>query len=229
MSVGSLARKLLGRRLFPVIARGYRAVFVDMVKVADSFPAVSPGTRVLDIGGGDGELLNILLARHPELRVTMIDLNSTLGTALRPEFRDRVEVLPRTSIRQLAALGRPPPQVIIISDVVHHIPVEYRVSFFEDVRDLLAGHTAMLVVKDVEPGTFRAQLSWLADRYVSGDRNVHLIGARELEALLGRIFPGARCEPTDLVKRDSPNYCLHVTVPGAPARQAASSGSAPAP
>lgn len=174
------------------------------------------GAVILDVGGGDGALIDRLLERQPEARVTMLDLKDDLGNAVRPELRDRLEILPRTNLVQYAALGRRQPDLIIVSDVVHHIPPPERESFLREIRDLVLGHAAKLVVKDVAPGGWRATLGYLSDRFISGDREVALISQASLEALVRRVFPGSTCTPTDLLARDAPNYCLVFDLPASP-------------
>jgi hypothetical protein len=71
----------------------------------------------------------------------------------------------------------------------------------------------LLVVKDVAPGGFRAWLSVFADRWVSGDRGVELIGPREACALVARVFPGWVARETPLLARDRPNYCVVFEAP----------------
>jgi 2-polyprenyl-3-methyl-5-hydroxy-6-metoxy-1,4-benzoquinol methylase len=213
LSVGSLVRSLLGERWFPVAGRCYRAIFVDLGEVAAHLPAMPPGALILDVGGGDGALIDAFLERQPMARVTMIDLKGDLGNAVRPALRERLEILPGTSIRAYAALGRRPPDLVIVSDVVHHIPPPLRAAFFRDLRELLAGHACKVAVKDIAPGGFRARLSYLADRFISGDRQVSLVAPADLAALVCQVFPRGTCTPTELRRRDAPNYCLVFDVP----------------
>ena len=213
MSLGSLTRRVLGRRLFARIGPAYRAVFVDLSKVVDSMPDLGGCRRVLDIGGGDGEVINLLLERHPHLEATMIDLAQNLAAAVKPHVRNRVRVLPRTSVRAYAALGEPRPDLVILSDVLHHVPVPLRPQLLADVRDLLEAWPALLVIKDVEPGSWRARLGYLADRYVSGDRQVELQPRAELVDLVRRVFDGASVEESPLMTVDRPNYSICVRIP----------------
>lgn len=155
-------------------------------------------------------MLNALLERYPGVRATMIDISPQLGGALAAKFRDRVEVLPQTSIRDYAALGRPVPDLVAICDVVHHVPPAMRRGFFEDLRMVLGPNTK-LVIKDIRPGTARAYLSYLADRYVSGDHGVSLIGEEELERLVRESIPGLRSQRTALIQHDAPNYAVMFT------------------
>jgi 2-polyprenyl-3-methyl-5-hydroxy-6-metoxy-1,4-benzoquinol methylase len=207
VSPGQLVRRVLGPRLFKPLGRLYRSVFVDLDAVSASFPALPPNARVLEVGGGDGQMLSALLARFPDARATMIDVSAQLGGALEPAVRARVEVLPSTSMRKYAELGRPAPDLISVCDVVHHVPPALREEFFGDLARLLGPHTS-LVIKDIRPGSPRARLSYLADRYISGDQQVSLIGEDALEALVKRSLPRLRPTRTSLIDRDGPNYAI---------------------
>jgi hypothetical protein len=104
MSLSSLARAVLGDRLFPVLGRRYRALFVDLEKVVSCLPSFPPGAHVLDIGGGDGEMMNRILELHPEIDVTMLDSSPRLGAFLKPELRSRVRLLPSTTLAAYAGM-----------------------------------------------------------------------------------------------------------------------------
>jgi len=213
MSPGQIARRLLGPRAFRLVGRAYRRVFVDLRKVVESFPPLPEGAEVLDVGGGDGEVVNLLLARFPSVRVTMIDLGENIGTALDSGYRDRVRVLPKTSVEAYAQQGGRVPDVLILSDVLHHIPIDARPRFFEDLASLVRGRAVTLIVKDVAPEGVRSRCAYLADRYISGDRNVAFLSPAELEASVRRAFPAATAAETDLVRRDFPNYALVFAIP----------------
>jgi cyclopropane fatty-acyl-phospholipid synthase-like methyltransferase len=212
MSLGSMARVVLGKKFFPVVGSWYRAVFVDLEKVVDCLPSLPPGSQVLDIGGGDGEMINILLRRSPELAITMLDLSPRLGLFLKPEFRARVRVLPSTSVAAYASTEYKVPNLVIISDVIHHVPVKERAGFFADLRTVLRGQASTLFIKDLEPGYFRANLSLLADRYVSGDKTVSLVSRETVTALVREVFPKAEARETKLFAIDGPNYALTFSV-----------------
>jgi len=208
MSLGSTARSLLGKRWFPVVGGWYRSVFVDLERVVECLPEVGPEARVLDIGGGDGQMINILLERRPGLRITMLDMSSSVGSFLKPELRERVQLLPSTSLRDYAAVVHDVPDLVIVGDVIHHVPAERRPEFFADLRTVLRGQPTTLFIKDLEPGHFRSLLSLWADWYVSGDRAVTLASRETVTALVREAFPGARVRSTRLFELDAPNYAL---------------------
>jgi len=213
VSPGPLLRRLLGDRWFPILGRLYRRVFVDLRKVVEGFPEVPEGGHILDVGAGDGELMNLLLPLNPGATATLIDVAPQVGGWLRADLRDRVEALPETSVAAYAKRKRPV-DLVILSDVVHHVPLPERPGLLADLRELLGGRAAKLVVKEVEPGSWRAQIYYLADRFITGDRNVRFIRRDEVRRLVQGAVPEAACEETDLYRRNPPNYCLIFSLPG---------------
>lgn len=206
MSVGSIVRAVLGDQAFRPLGRAYRRVFVDLHSVVDAIGALPRNAYVLDIGGGDGDVINLLLAKHPDCRVTMIDIADTVGGWIEPRFQDRVERRPRTDIRQFAA-GNVVPDVVLVSDVVHHVPVAAREGFVDDLAAVV-GPKTLLVVKDINPGKARSVLSVLADRYITGDRHVELVRSDVLGEMIARRLRDHRMEASRLEERDAPNYLL---------------------
>jgi hypothetical protein len=184
----------------------YRAFFVDLERVVDCIPPLAPDATVLEIGGGDGQLMNALLARHPGLRATLIDIHPTVGQALLPQLRDRVVCLPSTRVAEY----RPPspPALIILSDVVHHIATADRPQFFSELAPLMANRRTILAIKEVRPGSLKAMLALAADHHISGERQVRFLGEAELQQLVEAAMPGIGHRDTNLVERDPPNYCL---------------------
>ena len=210
MSLGTAIRAVLGRNLSHRVGHYYRAFFVDLEKVAQAVSAaIPPNARVLDIGGGDGEPLNYLLKRRSDLVVTTIDPAPEVGIWVDPQFATRVERLPLTTLDDLLASGRPRPDVLLLSDVVHHIPVSARPAFFASLAPLFESNPGLrLIVKDVEPGFPRARLGYWADRYVTGDRAVSPIGRADLIALVQSAVGRMRHEETALFATDAPNYAV---------------------
>ena len=208
---------MLGPRLFPAVGARYRALFVDLGKLVEHLPELRDVHHVLDIGGGDGAVLDVILERQRTLRATLLDLAANVGWAIRPELLSRVTLLPATGIRAYIDSDREVPDLVVVSDVLHHVPAGQRLAFLRDVRGVLKGRRGTIAIKDVEPGHWRATLGYWSDRYVTGDRDVRLIGLAELLALAAEAFPGAVIERTGLRQADPPNYCVWIQVAAAPA------------
>jgi cyclopropane fatty-acyl-phospholipid synthase-like methyltransferase len=207
MTPGQLARKLLGP-LFPIVGRRYRSFGVDLQKVSECLPWLPESAHLLDIGGGDGDLLNFILERNPTARVTMIDIASGIGAWVKPELKERVTILDATSIRDYARMGQPTPTAVLLSDVVHHVPERDRDAFFNDLATLLGSQQSDLIIKEVTPGSFRARVLYWMDRYISGDKNVEFLTPYELEQLVRRNLQVQDVHKTTLLDDNPPNYAL---------------------
>lgn len=215
MKIGPAIRKFMPARFERKAAAAYRRVFVDLRKVAIGVARALPGNaQLLDIGGGDGELINLLLTARPDVRVTMVDIAGSVGKFLDPAHRGRVRLMPSTSIEthlgQLDALY----DAALVSDVMHHLPGEYRAQFLRSLRNALSPEGSILV-KDIEPGHPISWLSLVCDKYVSGDRDVVLISLAELVALAEiELAPLAAAKEVGLHKINAPNYLVRLELQG---------------
>lgn len=194
---GQIARAILGPAFEPV-GRAYRRFFVDMPKIADWMAARLPSNaNVLDVGGGDGFVVDLLLSRKPYIRVTMTDIASEIGSFITPANRCRVTILSRTRASEVQGNF----DAITLADVIHHVPLAIREAFFADIANA-AEKTGVktILIKDVHPSGVRAKLGLWADRYITGDKAVVL--AREGDIKI----PGFRRAETAMP--DFPNYCI---------------------
>jgi hypothetical protein len=201
---------MLGERGSRVAGRAYRALFVDMSKMANAIEHEIPGgAHVLDVGGGDGALVDALLALRPDIRVTTIDVAPVVGRWIDARHVDRVVRLPATTLEAYLLSGRPDPQVLLMTDVMHHVPVGERDALLRCVGALAQRAPALrIVVKDVEPGYFRSRLGYLSDRYITGDRAVRPVSRGEIVAAMQRVDRAMRWTETRLFSEDKPNYAL---------------------
>jgi hypothetical protein len=181
-----------------------------LVKEARALAAVIPrDAHVLDIGGGDGEPINYLLALRPDLRVTTLDPGPLVGQWIEARFDRQVIRLPGTSLAEYLVSGRADPDAILIADVLHHIPERARAGFLSSVRMLLERVPNLrIIVKDVEPGHLRALLGYWSDRYVTGDREVSPISRERLVRVLEETLGPLRREDTNLFETNRPNYAM---------------------
>jgi len=62
---------------------------------------------------------------------------------------------------------------VLLADVLHHIAESRRPALLRSIAQLLERVPRLrIVIKDVEPGTWRARLGYWSDRFVTGDRDV---------------------------------------------------------
>ena len=211
MSIGQLVRRLLGKRVFALVGRYYRAIFINLDTLAVELKLQIPaGANLLDIGGGDGEPLNRILALRPDIRITMIDISANIGGAIEPRFKDRVTVFPSTSVDDFLRKTSETFNCILLSDVVHHVPVAVRLDFLKSIASLMAQSKAVWMIKDFAPGGLRSKLGYISDRYISGDRNVCFVSIADMSALIKQVASNVKIEEVGLFKKDAPNYLLKI-------------------
>ncbi len=197
MTPGRFARRLLGPA-FPAVGAVYRRVFVDMEKVADWIASeLQEARRVLDIGGGDGFVVNLVLDRLPDLQVTMTDLSPSIGSFISPSNRSRVDLRAGTDHAAISEAH----DAVMLTDVLHHVPAGERAEFLSAVAGTADRVRARSILfKDIEPSGVRAKLSVWADHHITGDRHV------SPAPMAGVAFPGFVQATAAMI--DHPNYCL---------------------
>lgn len=116
---------------------------------ADEFPRRAEGEsvllehvprdagRVLDLGTGDGRLLNFLQADRPEMRGVGVDFSEIMLEVARRRFADdeRVELIKHDLAEPLRDLGRF--DAVVSSMAIHHLEHERKRSLYGEVFDLL--------------------------------------------------------------------------------------------
>ena len=206
MTPGVLARRVLGKH-FAAVGEVYRGLFVDMERVVDLIePQLPHGAHCIDVGGGDGLVTNMLLQRRPDLTFTLIDLAPVVGGFIEPRFSARVALRPATAVSQLVAEGVTC-DAVMMTDVLHHVPLQARADFFADLAELCdVARCPLVLVKDLEPGGPRALLAVWSDKYVTGDKHVSLLSPEEMRIAFAAAF-GARMTSFEASFPDHPNYC----------------------
>jgi len=208
MQVGPTVRKFMPIAVERYTSRLYRSIFVDLEKVALVLCGVLPvNARVLDIGGGDGDLLNHLLERRQDLSVSMVDISPSVGKFVEPRHDHRVSLHPSTRIEQHASVTANSYDAALISDVMHHIPPAARQQFLADIH-LTLRPGGCIFIKDVEPGHFISWLGFNCDRYLSGDKNVELISAAQAQVLARDSMPRHEAREIGLLSVNHPNYLV---------------------
>lgn len=213
MAIGPWIRRALPARVEKLAADAYRGLFVDLDKVAERLASRIPaGARLLDIGGGDGDLLNRLLALRDDVKVDMVDIAPRVGSLLDARHEARTRRFPSTPMAQHAATHAGLYEAALLSDVMHHVPPAQRPALLQSMAACLQPGGAAFI-KDVEPGHPRATLGWWCDRYVSGDRGVSLVSMAALRALVDQALEVAGVEEIGLLAIDRPNYLVRIASP----------------
>ncbi|HEY7927407.1 MAG TPA: class I SAM-dependent methyltransferase [Candidatus Dormibacteraeota bacterium] len=188
MSIGSAVRTRLGRFETPA-AEAYRALFINLDDLADTVARLIPrATRVLEIGCGDGAVADRICRVYRDVEYVGIDVSPNPG---RRYTGDRVRATFRSmTSSQLRASAPAPFDLVLIVDVLHHVPAEPdRVRIVADAAAMITPGGTVLV-KEWERSR---QLSYLlgatCDRFVSGDRAARFMNRDQLTALIAAGAP----------------------------------------
>jgi 2-polyprenyl-3-methyl-5-hydroxy-6-metoxy-1,4-benzoquinol methylase len=185
MPLGPAVRRLFGRHEHR-IAELYRAIFIDIDAYARQIGDWVPGARrILEVGCGEGAVTERLARAYPDANILAIDITPRVGRLFRGR-RDRVTFV-ETTVQQVAA-GQPGAfDLVILSDVLHHVPSAIRRELLAAVRATIAPGGS-LIFKDWERTA--APIHWLChagDRWLTGDR-VRYLRKPEAEAMLADAF-----------------------------------------
>ncbi|MGH8318089.1 MAG: class I SAM-dependent methyltransferase [Steroidobacteraceae bacterium] len=168
------------------ISEAYRRVFVDLDALVTSIRAHVPAPlHVLEIGCGEGAVTERLALAFPGAVLTGIDVCAQPGRLYGGD-RSHVRFL-RTSAADLGATERARYQLVIISDVLHHVPYPQWGHFLASALALTAADGILVLKEWVRQRTPAYLLGYLSDRFVTGDR-IRYPGETELRSLAESSF-----------------------------------------
>jgi 2-polyprenyl-3-methyl-5-hydroxy-6-metoxy-1,4-benzoquinol methylase len=165
VALGAAVRKRLGAFERPA-ALALRRGFLDLRALSALLHDRWPARRILEVGCGDGTFASELLRRYADADYVGIDIGPEPGRLFDGD-RDRAR-FSSVSTGALLAEGGEAFDLVLLVDVLHHVPVPGRAALVDDLRRLTrpGGH---YVVKDWEPRPRTATaVAYFMDRVVSG-------------------------------------------------------------
>jgi 2-polyprenyl-3-methyl-5-hydroxy-6-metoxy-1,4-benzoquinol methylase len=168
MAIGPLIRKNFGS-YERQISDAYRSIYLDIddfvgqVRRWCSVPAT-----ILEVGCGEGVISEHLQRAFPGAEVTAIDITSRIGRLYRGPS-DGVRFI-RCEVGQIAAAKPGSFDLIVLCDVLHHVPHASRQALLDAVRTCLAPD-GVFICKDWQRSN--SPIHWLcyaSDRWLTGDR-----------------------------------------------------------
>lgn len=147
-------------------AKTYRAMFFPVAEFADLVKRWAPGTRVLEIGCGDGMVIEQLAKTYPDASLTGIDIDDEPGRL----FRGRGSEVAFHSItaEQFAGGHTGSFDLIVICDVLHHVEQEQRIDLLKAAKRLLAPDGAVVVKEWADFGDRFTRFVHFLETRVSG-------------------------------------------------------------
>lgn len=188
MGMGSFIRSMFGpyeRR----VSEAYRSLYIDIDIFAERMREWVPtAKRILEVGCGEGAVTERLNATYPDAEITAIDITPRIGRLYRGSL-DGVRFI-QCAVQEIAATESGQYDLVVLCDVLHHVPVAFRQALLDAIRATLAPRGA-LVFKEWEPNF--TPIHWLcyaSDRWLTGDR-IGYMTRNETRELLARSFGDA--------------------------------------
>ena len=205
MSIGGRVRHMFGRHE-RLVSELWRSGFIDLDEFIGRVRDWAPSAcNILEIGCGEGAGTERLAAAFPEATVLAVDVADNLGRL----YRGRLEGVSfrQITVQELASERSFEFDLIVMCDVLHHIPPELRAEIIAATRRLLASG-GCFVFKDWERTA--TPIHWIAhaaDRWLTGDR-VRYPTRPEAEHLLANSFGDASIRDRTTIRPWQNNFAL---------------------
>lgn len=189
MGIGAAIRSLFG----PYerhISEAYRAIFLNIDEFVEQVRRWSPHPcRILEVGCGEGAVTERLRSAFPGAHITAIDVTSRIGRLYQGP---RAGVcFTRCQIQDLTESKVEPFDLVVLCDVLHHVPLGSRQGLLDAIRAALAMHGS-LIFKDWQPSS--TPIHWLcyaSDRWLTGDRVGYMTSEEMRQHLKSTFGAGA--------------------------------------
>jgi 2-polyprenyl-3-methyl-5-hydroxy-6-metoxy-1,4-benzoquinol methylase len=186
MAIGAFVRRCFGRHE-RWVSEAYRSIFIDIDAFVDRLTVWAPqATRILEVGCGEGAVTERLVAAFPGAEITGIDIVPHLGR-LYAGRSDRARFV-QITVQELAKVEPGSYDLIVLADVLHHVPLGIRAELMAAIRQLLAPH-GRFAIKEWERNYSPIYwLGYLSDRWITGDRIRYLTrqeAHRQIDAAFG--------------------------------------------
>jgi 2-polyprenyl-6-hydroxyphenyl methylase/3-demethylubiquinone-9 3-methyltransferase len=172
------------------ISEAYRSIYIDIDAFVNLILQWKPqATKILEVGCGEGAVTQRLHAAYPSAQITAIDITPRLGRLFQGS-KDRVRFV-QCSVQEITASDAERYDLVVLSDVLHHVPDALRIGLLEGIRASLAPG-ASFIFKDWQRNfTPIHYLSYISDRWLTGDRIRYMTRDEMRNRLEGCFGPAA--------------------------------------
>lgn len=207
MAIGAKVRRAFGKHERRV-SELWRAIFVDLDAWTAAVRGWAPDAkRILELGCGEGYSTERLAAAFPEAQIDAVDISDNIGRLYQGP-RDNVNFR-QVYAEELAAQNPGTYDLIIIADVIHHVPKPARQSLLEAVRTLLAPGGVLLFKDWARDHTPIYYVGYASDRWLTGDR-IEYLTPNEAAEMLRSVFGPASLVSEKRIRPWQNNYAFMV-------------------
>ena len=184
MPIGPIVRNLLGPLERPV-SELYRSFFIDLFDLARQTQQWVSASKILELGSGEGALAERLAEEFPNAHITGIDISSKVGRMFKGDS-SRV-AFKQITIQDFAKDNVASFDLLVVCDVMHHIPLEYHKEILTAARMTLKPGGALIFKDWDRNSTLVNFFCYVSDRYITGD-HIHYKTAEEWRELIKDVF-----------------------------------------
>jgi SAM-dependent methyltransferase len=187
MQPGPVIRQLFGPYEHTV-AEAYRHIFVNLDDFARLIRTWVPhAQRILEVGCGEGAMTERITRTYPTATVTAIDITPKVGRLFRG---DRFNVtFCQESVEAVANRQPASFDLVILADVIHHVPAEFRPSLISAIDQAMTPNGSFIFKDWLVSKTPIHRLCDMSDRYLTGD-DVSYCTTSVINGLLEPFGPG---------------------------------------
>jgi SAM-dependent methyltransferase len=189
MGIGPFVRRMFGpyeRRL----SDAYRSIYFNIEAFVEQVCLWNPNPlRILEVGCGEGVMSESLFRSYPDAAITAIDVASSIGRLYQGPVNG-VRFI-QCEVQEIAAIEAGIFDLVILCDVLHHVPVDSRRALLDAVRETLC-QGGSLIFKDWERNN--SLIHWMcyaSDRWLTGDRISYMSGQEMRQHLAGSFGDAA--------------------------------------
>lgn len=187
MAIGPKIRGLLGPFERPV-SDIYRNMFMNLRslrrKVEEWLPHEG-SNFILEVGCGEGVIIEILAEIFPQAYIAGIDVTPRIGRMYRGNSSKVCFI--RQTVQDFANLNSEKFDIVVIVDVLHHIPPILHHEFLSDVYKLIKVGGLFFFKDWIHSKTPIHLFSYLMESYITGDK-VSYLSIDELTYLIRKVF-----------------------------------------
>jgi 2-polyprenyl-6-hydroxyphenyl methylase/3-demethylubiquinone-9 3-methyltransferase len=191
------------------ISELYRSIFVDLTAFVNQLKHWTPASKILEVGCGEGAVTERLVETYQEAEITGIDITPKVGRMFQGD--DSRVTFKQQTIEDFVAENDSDFDLLILSDVMHHVPTDIHKDLLSDAKKALKPG-GRLVLKDWE--RTKTPIHWLCyflDRYITGDR-VKYKTAAEWRTLIKSVFGKNAIEAEERIGPWSNNIAFLIKV-----------------
>jgi SAM-dependent methyltransferase len=167
MGIGKVVRRLSGP-LEPYLTDAYRGFFFDTHGFADRVAEMGHVESVVEIGCGEGALITALAERMPGTRFLGVDVTANVGRLFEGDrSRVRFECTDATVVADREGAIA---DLVIVCDVMHHVPTEARRGLWSAAERLVKRGGRIVFKEWLKNPAPIYWIGWASDRFITGDR-----------------------------------------------------------